>query len=537
MPTTVEVLVESLRQAGTRFITGVPGEEGALDIIEAAHRRGMPFYLVKQESAGAMMASAWGELTGAPGVCLSTRGPGASNMVNGVAHAYLDHSPLIAISDQFPGHTFETGSHMRLDQTALYAPITKWNSTLHAESVHQQVRRAIRVATSFTPGPVHLNLPTSEKQREAAAYDTDAPLRPDHRLGLPDRQSLRPVLDLIGRSQCPIVLVGLGVYWADACASMVALAERLGAPVLTTGKCKGAIPEDHPLSAGCLWGGALEKKLIAEADLIITVGLDGVELQAKPWPFRAPLVALSSEQIMDAEVPALHEVSGDLRAILQALTDFAPEGGNRGERSARAYRANLRAAIAAPARGLSPQALFDVARSVLPRNTVASVDMGASRLIGAHLWNVYRPREFLVSSGLATMGYALPAAMAARMVYPDQPVVAFCGDGGFLMAVAELQTAVRENLPVTVVVLDDGELGAMRVRQDIKGLHRSGTQLGGFDWEAMARGFGAEGVVVDSEKALGDALLAAHAKPQVTLIAAKIDASGYVAQFKAMWGV
>ena len=536
MPTTVDVLVDAIKEAGTPFLAGVPGEEGALDIIEAAHRRDMRFILVKQESAGAMMAAAWGELTGSPGLCLSTRGPGASNMVNGVAHAYLDRSPLIAISDQFPGPTLATGSHMRLDQTALYAPITKWNSTLHAETVHQQIRRAIRTATCFAPGPVHLNLPTNEKLREAGSYETDAPLRPKLEQIQPDRQALQGPLGMINRARKPIMLVGLGVLWADASAATVALAERLGAPVLTTAKCKGVIPENHPLSAGCLWGGALEHKLIADADLIITVGLDAVELQPKAWPFRTPLLALSSEQMLDAEVPAELEVTGELNGILQGLAELGTEGTNWGEQRARDYRTQMVAALNTPAKGLSPQRLFAVARSVLPRNTVASTDMGASRLVGAQLWDVYKPKEFLVSSGLATMGYALPAAMAARMVYPDQPIVAFCGDGGFLMAVAELQTAVREKLHVTVVVLDDGELGAMRVRQDLKGLHRKGTQLGGFDWESLARGFGAEGVVVDNEKSLGDALQLACNSRQTTLIAAKIDASGYVDQFKAMWG-
>ena len=536
MPTTVEVLAQSFQEAGTPFLVGVPGEEGALDLIEAAGKRGMRFILVKQESAGAFLASTWGEITGAPGVCLSTRAPGAANMVNGVAHAWMDHCPLIAITDQHSAPTYETASHMRLDHLTLYKSITKWNSTLNAQSVRQQVRRAIRTATAHAPGPVQFDLPSSEKTREAGAYETDAPLVPNIATLVPDQSGLKEALQMLRNARRPIMLVGLGVYWNNACTELVALAKRLGAPVLTTAKCKGAIPEDHPLSAGCMRGGATEAKLISSSDLIVTVGLDSTELQSRPWPYSAKLLALSSVETMDAEVPAAAELVGDLRGILDGLRTWGPEGSNWGERAARDMREAVAAALGTPSTGISPQRLFDVARSVLPRDTIALADSGASHSIGAQKWQVYGPKEFFVSNGLSTMGYALPASMAVRLAYPTRPIVAFTGDGGFMMAVAELQTSVREKLPVTVVVLDDGELGAMRVRQDLRGLKRQGTQLGGYNWERLAEGFGADGIVVESEHALGDALGLAINSGRTTLIAAKIDASGYVDQFKALWG-
>ena len=168
MSTTVEVLVEAFRDAGTPFIVGHPGGE-SVEMMDAARQRGMRFLLMKQETAGAMLASTWGEITGSPGVCLSTRGPGAANMVNGVAHAWMDRCPLIVITDQYPPHTYETGLRQRLNQLQLYTPITKWNSTIGAKTVRQQIRRSLRIATSPPPGPVQFDLPSTETTREAAS--------------------------------------------------------------------------------------------------------------------------------------------------------------------------------------------------------------------------------------------------------------------------------------------------------------------------------------------------------------------------------
>ena len=350
----------------------------------------------------------------------------------------------------------------------------------------------------------------------------------------PDRADLKPALDMLGRSRRPILIAGLGVYWCGASAELVEFAERLGAPVLTTTKCKGMIPEDHPLRAGCIIGGLIERKLVMESDLIVTVGLDAVELQPKPWPYMLPVLALSSIPSVDALVPADPEIVGDLKALLAGLARWAPEGTNWGEKAARTFRHEVRDALNTPSTGLSPQRTMEVARAVLPRNTIATCDAGASRLLVVQKWESYGPREFLTSNGLASMGYAVPGALAARLAYPDRPVVAFTGDGGFLMTVAELQTAQREDLPIIVLVFDDREIGLIRVKQEIKGIPLHGVQLGGVDWEKLAQSFGADGVTVETEQALGNALGAAANSRRTTVIGVRIDASGYVAQFNAL---
>src|SRR6185437_346060 len=492
------------------------------------------FLLMKQEVAGAMLAATWGDITGSPGICVSTRGPGATNMVNGVAHAFLDRSPLIAITDSYARPTYEIGLRQRLDQQALYEPIVKWSTVVDAKIVRQQVRRAMRTATGAPPGPVHFEFPQSEAMRETGDYVAEPPLRPHWITPGPDRADLKPALDMLREARRPILIAGLGVYWCGASAEFVSFAEKLGAPVLTTTKCKGLIPEDHPLRAGCIIGGLIERKLVTQADLIVTVGLDAVELQPKPWPYQLPVLSLASVPSLDALVPADPEIIGNLKALLAALAQWAPEGGNWGEAAARTFRQDVRDALNTPATGLSPQRTMEVARAVLPRNTIATCDAGASRLLVVQKWEAYAPREFLTSNGLGSMGYAVPGALAARLAHPTRPVVAFSGDGGFLMAIAELQTAQRENLAVIVVVLDDQEIGMIRVKQEIKGVPLHGVKIGGVDWEKLAQSFGADGVVVETEQGLANALKAAVVSRRTTVIGVRIDASGYVAQFNAL---
>lgn len=533
MPTTVEVLADAIKASGTPFIVGHPGGE-SVELMDAARQRDMRFVLMKQEVAGAILASTWGEITGSPGVCLSTRGPGATNMVNGVAYASLDRAPLLAITDQYSAPTYETGLRQRINQQAVYAPVVKWSTSINAKTVRQQIARAMRHATGAPPGPVQLDMPQSETTRDAGDLSAPPSLLPDLLIPEADRASLKRPLEMIAAARKPVILVGLGVLWARASKELVALAEQIGAPVLTTAKCKGVIPEDHPLRAGCIIGGLIERKLVGAADLIIAAGVDAIELQPKPWPYSAPVLSLAAIPATDALIPASPEVVGDLKSLLAGLAKAASAGTKWGEGVAKQFRIDVVDALNTPAKGLSPQRAMEVARAVLPRNTIATCDAGASRLLVVQKWESYGPREFLTSNGLGTMGYAIPGALGARLAHPSRPIVAFTGDGGCMMAIADIQTSVREKLPIVVVVLDDEEIGLIRVKQEIKGIPKYGIGIGGVDWEKLANGLGADGTVVDTEQGLQAAIKAALASGRTTIIGARIDPSGYVAQFNAL---
>jgi acetolactate synthase I/II/III large subunit len=264
------------------------------------------------------------------------------------------------------------------------------------------------------------------------------------------------------------------------------------------------------------------------------VGLDAIELQPKPWPYNAPVLSISSVPDTNGVVPVTLEVVGNLRALLSGMIDWSSNSSDWGERAAHAFRQDVIDALNTPSTGLSPQRAMEIARAVLPRDTIATCDAGASRLLVVQKWQSYGPREFLTSNGLGSMGYAVPGALAARLAYRDRPIVAFVGDGGFLMAIAELQTSLRENLPIIVVVFDDEEIGLIRVKQEIKGIPLAGVKIGGVQWEKVAHAFGADGVVVDTEHGFADALGQALKSGRTTVIGVKIDPSGYVAQFNAL---
>ena len=531
--TTVEVLADAFRDMGTPFIVGHPGGD-TVHLMDAARVRDMRYILMKQEVAGAILAATWGEVTGSPGVCTSTRGPGATNMVNGIAYAWSDRAPLIALTDQYPTDVFETRLRQTIDHQKIFSPITKWNTTLQAKTTKLQIHHAIQVATAPTPGPVHIDLPSPELTKEVPELMGEPTLFPERGFIEPDKKALRKPLSIISKARKPIILAGLGIYWDRASAELVALAERLGAPILTTTKCKGVIPEDHELSAGCIIGGLIERELVMQSDLIITIGLDIVELQPKPWPYTIPVLSLTNVPTLNGLIPFDFEMVGEMKSLLKGLVEFSDAGRGWGVEAARQFRVAVSNALNTPSNGLSPQAAMEAAVDVLPRDTVATCDAGASRLLVVQKWKSYGERNFLTSNGLGTMGYAIPGALGARLARPQSPVVAFAGDGGFLMAVAELQTSVKENLPIIVVVFDDQEIALIRIKQAIKGVKRHGVDIGGLNWESLAHGFGADGVVVDSAHKLGDALQSALKAGRTTLIAARIDGSGYIDQFKAL---
>ena len=227
MSSTVEVLADAFKQMGTPFIVGHPGGE-SVELMEAARERDMRFILVKQEVAGAMLAATWGEITGSPGVCLSTRGPGAANMVNGVAHSMLDRAPLIAITDRYSNVAQEVGLRQKIDQRAMYAPIVKWSTTIDADAVHQQIRKAVRVATGRPPGAVHFDMPQSQTTREAKSLINPPPLVQERVILEPDDRSLASAVTMIEKSSRPILVIGLGVFWDSAHLESLELAEKLG---------------------------------------------------------------------------------------------------------------------------------------------------------------------------------------------------------------------------------------------------------------------------------------------------------------------
>jgi acetolactate synthase-1/2/3 large subunit len=312
--------------------------------------------------------------------------------------------------------------------------------------------------------------------------------------------------------------------------------EHLGSPVLTTRKAKGVVPEDHPLAAGVFTGGRLEQDLLAKADGVLAVGLDPVELLPQPWKGGQPVVALGEYREGLRPYETATEVIGDLPTALEALREALPPGGGWGladwAGQGRDFKARARSLLAEASTGrvragLPPHRVVEIAREIFPRETVATVDSGAHMLAAAAFWDSYEGKGFLCSSGHGTAGYALPAAIAARLVFPERPVLAFLGDGGFLLNVADLATASRLGLPLVAIVFLDASLSLVRARQEQKRYAPVGVSLGAMDIPKLAESLGALGTEVEDEEGLRSALKDAVTTTQPAIIAARVRPGGY----------
>ena len=535
MPTVADLLVDGLVRAGVPRIFGVPGGGSNLEVLEAARARGLPFVLCHQEWAACIMAAVTGELTGRPGAVLSTLGPGVTASATGLAHARLDRSPLIYISDRHPSDALQFATHQYLDHPAHLDAITKGSVTVSPDSAGHWIAHAVQLALGEPRGPVHLDLAADVAGQRAipAAASVTPPPRPPL-----DGLLVERAAEMIRAARRPLVIAGLGCRATDA-KWLCAFAEALPAPVLTTYKAKGAIPDPHPLALGIFTGGALEEPLVKRADLIITFGLDTVELIPRRWSYEAPVLSLTRCSFDDPRLrapgggayftPAL-EVVGEPGAILE---DLAPRIMPRGTQADwdvawvdRIRRERL-AALEVPVPGLAPHRVAQMTRELTAAGSIATVDAGAHMFQTTTYWHALEPGELLISNGLATMGFALPAAIAAQLAYPDRRIVCFTGDGGLMTVVAELETVARLRLPIMIVVFNDEALSLIEVKREQKGFEGGSLRYAGPDLRALARAFGLRAFTATDEATLDQALIAAQTAPGPALIEARIDASGY----------
>jgi acetolactate synthase I/II/III large subunit len=523
MPTVADILIEGLRRAGVQRLFGVPGGGSNLELLEAARAQGLPFVLCHQEAAACIMAAVTGELTGAPGAVLSTLGPGVAASANGLAHALLDRSPLVYLSDRHPAGVLAFATHQALDHEALLGAIVKDSLTVTAESAGDQVARAAQLALAEPRGPVHLDLPADIASQPSTPRASGPPPGAPSPPGVAD---LDHAADMIRRARRPVVLAGLQCRGEDS-KWLRALVEALPAPVLTTYKAKGAVPDPHPLALGVFTSGALEEPVVSRADLIITFGLDTVELIPRPWSYTAPVLSLVRAPSRGYFTPA-HEVVGDLGAILEELAPrLQQHHADWDVVEIERLRRERQRALQIGVSGLAPHRICQIAREMTPAGAIATVDAGAHMFPAAEYWQAVEPGEFLISNGLATMGFAVPAAIAAQLVCPERRVLCLTGDGGFMMVVAELETAVRLQLPITVVVFNDAALSLIAVKQEQKGYEGVSMRYEGPDPAALARAFGMAARTVTDEPGFAAALAAAQGAPGPTLIDARIDPSGY----------
>ncbi len=527
-----DLLVQCLEQEGITHIFGVPGEENA-DFMLSLENSSIEFVLTRHEQGAAFMAEVYGRLTGNPAVCLGTLGPGATNLITGVANANMDRAPLIALTGQGAITRQHKESHQVMDVVEMYRPVTKWaHSIVHPDTIPEVVRKAVRLSRSEKPGAVHLEL-----AEDIAKIDSGAtPLLP--------RRFRRPGADdkitdeawrLIREAKRPIILAGNGTIRKRASRQLRRFCDATGIGVISTFMAKGCVDRDADY---CLFTIGLQQKdhvvyAIDDADLVITLGYDLVEYPPRFWnPGGAKRIVhldfLPAET--DAQYMPEVELVGDLAHGLWMLNErVARDGAPEFDLSVQAdVRRRMQEDFAEYAEddtdgSIRPQkALWDVRQALGPSDILLS-GVGAHKMWIARYYQCHEPNTCLIPNGFCSMGLPLPGAIAAHMVHPDRKVFAIAGDGDFLMNVQEMETAHRLDADMTVMVWEDGGYGLISWKQEQEFSRHTDLAFGNPDWLALAKSFGWQAQYVSRSQALPDAIDGALSHAGPSLIVVPID--------------
>ena len=531
-----EVMVKYLQAAGVGHVFGYPGDPN-VEFMEAARRAGMQFVLGRREGTAGLMAEAYGFLTGRPGVCMSTLGPGSSNLVNAVANAWLDRVPMIAISGQIERKREQTFTHQMLDHNRMFSPVCKWTTQVAPDTVALIMRKALRTAMAERPGPVHITTHADVVGEEATDSEIKLPplsASPGALQVFSGMSGAHDLPDRLRKARKPVLLAGIAAQRAGAHGALAKLAEAAGLPVVVAPMAKGVLPEDHAYYAGTLdmACNAFMWDFLKGCDLLLAVGFDAVEL-IKPWQLAVPTVHIDAVPNTDQIYPADVEVVGDITAIVERIASSWQSGAKWAEAEVRAHREALRRAYyAGRVQGaLNPTDVVDAVREAMPRSTIATSDVGSHKLLVGQGWTAYEPRSVLMTNGLSSMGYSLPAAIVAKLLHPARPVVCFLGDGGFAMVQGELRLAASLGLDLVVVVFCDNSLNRIELKQSSRKYPSWGTLIEATDIARLAPAMGCEGARADSARELQKLLAGARFKDRPLVIEARIDPAQYASQF------
>jgi acetolactate synthase I/II/III large subunit len=529
-PRAADLLVRCLENEGVTCVYGIPGEEN-IRFTEALSRSSIRYVLVRHEQAASFMAEIHGRLTGRAGVCSSTLGPGAINLLLGTADANSNSTPLVAISAQVGLNRIYKESHQSVDLVSMFAPVTKWaDMVLSAGAIPEMVRKSFKLAQTERPGAVFLALPEDIEgltvRDDLIPLDVNTP-----RPGEPSPSQIARAAAVLDGSSRPIVLAGHGAARSGAGPALRHFSELLGLPVATTFHGKGVFPDDHPNALGAV--GFMSHDYVNfgfdEADVIISVGyelqeFDPVRINPDGDKHIIHLNRFPAEvdAHYDVEVGLQADISRTLEALAVATTSRFHLGAS-GKKIRELLAEELRQGAADDSFPLTPQRIVADTRLALDRSDIVLADTGAVKMWMARLYPTYEPNTCLVSNGLSTMGFALPGALAAKLAAPDRRVLAAVGDGAFLMNSQEIETAVRERIPLTVLIWQDDAYGLIKWKMDLEIGHDVATDFSNPDFVAYAKSFGARGYQVRAAGDLLPMLARALSDDAVSIIACPVD--------------
>jgi acetolactate synthase-1/2/3 large subunit len=544
--TIARLIVRILEAEGVEYVFGIPGEEN-IGLVDALHDSSIRYILTRHEQAASFMAEIYGRLTGRAGVCSATLGPGAINLLLGVADATTNSTPLLALSAQVGLDRIYKESHQVVDLVGMFRPVTKWSELVPApEAVPEMFRRAFKTAQSERPGATYLAVP--EDIESAPTPDGARPLPTDRvRAEEPSRGQVRRAAEVLAGARAPILLAGHGAARdtdgatggganggsGGSAEALRELAERWGVPVATTFHGKGVFPDDHPQALGAV--GFMRHDYanfgFDNADVIVAVGyelqeFDPVKINPKGDKKIIHVHRFAAE--VDDHYPVAVGIEGDIGRSLRALAAEVPGPfpAGSGTSTIRKHLGDELERGAADDRfPLAPQRIVADTRAALGREDIVLADTGAVKMWMARLYPTYAPNTCLISNGLSTMGFALPGALAAHLVHPDRKILASVGDGAFLMNSQEIETAVRENIPLTVLVWVDDSYGLIEWKMNLELGRHSHVRFGNPDLVKYAESFGAQGRSISSADQLLPALREALNSDGVTIIACPVDYS------------
>ena len=505
-------IAQVLRAHGVSRIFGIPGGGSSLDLIDAADKAGIPFIVTRTEAAATIMAAVTGELSGKPGAVLVGVGPGASSATNGLAYASLERSPMALFIDG-PAASL----HQHFDQQAMYRPITLGTAQLVPETGTATLSALLTKATSAPEGPVMVEMTAADAASPATPFNApSAPAEP-----LLDAAAIDAARTTIGTCRRPLMIVGLEARaHSDA---VRAFADQIGAAVMTTYKAGGVVDRDHPGFIGPITGASGEMAIIEQADLVIGVGFDFIEFIPGVWPDTAPPVVMLNEALRaNPRMPVMLSLTGPLDVLMEGVS---PEQANSGwgEHALDPLKEIIQTIYQDDSAGFSCTDAVDVLIEILDHDTRITVDAGAHMFATIGKWPARQPFGILKSNGLSTMGYAVPAAIASALENPETPVVAVTGDGGMSMCIAELATAIEQNLNIKICVINDSALSLIDVKQQRQQRPSRGVRYPTHNYADIARAYGWQASIATSPDELKSALQTTGP----SLIDIRIDPASY----------
>ncbi|MDC0227248.1 thiamine pyrophosphate-binding protein [Alphaproteobacteria bacterium] len=521
-----------LKSIGVQSIFGVPGGGSSLDLIDAAESVGIKFYLVKREDAAVIMACVYGELTKSVGVALVTKGPGLSNAMNGIAYSALDRAPLILFSDGFSDNLRSFVTHQVFDQKTLMSPFSKDYTNLQNENPEIEFRKVVSSALLAPYGPVYIELISSVAQKiidEGSVFFKRE--KDTNNLDYDNK-----VISLLKKSKKPTVVLGLENLIEDTSEVISKITNILNCPTLVTYKAKGVISDQDDNLVGIFTGGKAEQISIVESDLIILIGLDPVELILQPWPYDIPVLNISlikhEVHYVNADANLLGHLNFNLNKYLQY---FSKSIWKKSE--IKYFKEQIKSKLNFLSENLlNPQSIVENAQIFSKNSPRISIDAGAHMFSATAFWNASKPFDVLISNGLATMGFALPAAISSALESPERGAIAFTGDGGFMMCCSELATAVQFNANILVIVFNDGALSLIDIKQKSRNLKKTGTTWPRSNFAEVASGFGCKSWKVENLQDYKSALVESFKFKGARLIDVWVDPNGYSNQLKSLRG-